>query len=364
MEESTGRRRCASVSFVGRARTPTPEPVEKSIQRRQLKRSNTSAFSFSHKAQVDYAQKEHDRKAFLAHAHLVRRQLSRMQARTIDPKGRFLKRWDIVLVCAMFWTATVTPFEVAFLKGNGGDDDRINWLLFVLNRIIESIFVLDVLLNFFIPFRLPPLKGSRWVYDSRAIACKYVRTWFALDAVTAIPVDVIIMVLDMAGYKFNRVARKSLKLFKASKLLRLIRMGVIVRRWMSRLTVDPSILELVKFLVITVFMAHWLACIWGFVGNNYNVNTPIDLSTWYVADYVKLSWVQKAQMTEALAWQLYGASLYVSMANIFGGPCEINPANCVADGTRPPKASGWGRGQLRGQLRAMGSRARSLAHAL
>ena len=112
------------------------------------------------------------------------------------------------------------------------------------------------------------------------------------------------------------------------RILRALTSGSpVVSRWVSRITMDLSVLELVKFLIITIFTAHWLACIWGFVGNHYSDNAPIDLSTWYIEDYRQLSWVQKHQMTSASPIELYCVALYVALANIFGGPTDISPAN-------------------------------------
>ena len=70
-----------------------------------------------------------------------------------------------------------------------------------------------------------------------------------------------------------------------------------------------------------------LACVWGIVGNNFSTNEPIDLDTWYVEERRRLSWVQKHQLTDARPFELYSVALYVSLSNIFGGPCEIAPAN-------------------------------------
>jgi hypothetical protein len=49
-------------------------------------------------------------------------------------QNAFFRKWDIVVVVAVLFTATVTPFEVAFLKTslNG---------LFVVNRLVDVVFL-------------------------------------------------------------------------------------------------------------------------------------------------------------------------------------------------------------------------------
>ena len=54
---------------------------------------------------------------------------------------------------------------------------------------------------------------------------------------------------------------------------------------------------------------------------------PIDVDTWYVADYDGQTWIRKHQLYNASPMQLYCVCLYVALSNIFGGPCDITPAN-------------------------------------
>lgn len=49
-------------------------------------------------------------------------------------QNAFFKRWDIVIVLALLFTATVTPFEVAFLRTS------VNTIFFV-NRAVDCVFL-------------------------------------------------------------------------------------------------------------------------------------------------------------------------------------------------------------------------------
>ena len=281
-----------------------------------------------------FSKEEHAR-----NTECVRRQLRSMQRRTIKPNGRFLRIWDRMMVLTLIWVATLTPFEVSFVPSH-----TPNWTLFVINRMVDCLFLVDIVLSFCIPFRKSPKEGGRWVYSSRAIARNYLKSWFLLDAITAVPVDVIVLALELDPSSLLAKAGRALRLLK---LARLVRLGRIVKRWLARSTIDLSVLELLKFVLMTVLMAHWLACLWGFEGNNFSSNEPIDVDTWYVESYRKLSWVQKHQLTDAQPMELCasagcgtrnpylcpapltvhlrslvgadGVSLYVALANIFGG---------------------------------------------
>lgn len=54
-----------------------------------------------------------------------------------------MRRWDVLVVVLLTYTATITPFEVAFLetKLNG-------W--FVIARFVDICFVIDMVLQFFL----------------------------------------------------------------------------------------------------------------------------------------------------------------------------------------------------------------------
>ncbi len=51
------------------------------------------------------------------------------------PQNNFHKRWDVVIVLSLLFTALVTPFEVAFLR------TQLN-VLFFINRFVDIIFLL------------------------------------------------------------------------------------------------------------------------------------------------------------------------------------------------------------------------------
>lgn len=263
-------------------------------------------------------QKELERKHYAA----LRSKLARMERRTVNPTGWKMLLWDRTMLLAMFWTATLTPFEIGFMSASS-PDDAYDWALFLCNRVIDLIFIVDLVLTFFVPYRESPRNGGRWVYDRQKIANRYLSTWFTLDAFTAIPTDLLLLLdLDVAPMQ-----HKMIRFTRTLKLLRLVRLSRIMKRLLSRSFIDPSLLELLKFFALTMMTAHWLACMWGFEGNNYSDNSPIDISTWYVESYTQLSWVQKHQLTSASPPQLYGVALFVSLSNIFGGPTDISPAN-------------------------------------
>ena len=74
--------------------------------------------------------------------------------------------WDWFTGILLLYTATWTPFEMAFLGGSGTDADHTsmdhfvaNQLylepLFLLNRLVDAAFIADIILVFFLPYTAP-----------------------------------------------------------------------------------------------------------------------------------------------------------------------------------------------------------------
>ena len=89
-------------------------------------RSNLLSFSQSNKV---------DKKKFLEEVTAVRNRLRNISRRTINPRSRFVRMWDLVMVAALISTTFITPFEVAFFEGNNIYNGPIN---FTINRLGEA----------------------------------------------------------------------------------------------------------------------------------------------------------------------------------------------------------------------------------
>jgi hypothetical protein len=91
--------------------------------------------------------------------------------------------------------------------------------------------------------------------------------------------------------------------------------------------VSFALLSLIKFSITTCVLAHWLACLWGFVGVTHGGTfTTFDNAA---ADGV--TWRQRSNVNNGVLKpspvELYGVCLFVALNNIFGGSCDISPAN-------------------------------------
>jgi hypothetical protein len=138
-------------------------------------------------------------------------------------------------VLALIFTALVTPWEVAFITASTEID-----FLFVLNRIVDSIFFFDMLAQFFImvPDDATATRsgGVRYETNRVAIARRYLRGWFLIDFPTT-----LLAVLDLLPFLTSSSdsdcggggggggALQQLKVLRVIRVLRLAKLLRLVR---------------------------------------------------------------------------------------------------------------------------------------
>ncbi|KAH8092337.1 voltage-gated potassium channel [Aureococcus anophagefferens] len=179
---------------------------------------------------------------------------------TIDPlASRAMHQWDVTVSLALVYTVLVPPAEIAFARRiNAWSATGDRWGLFLLslgNLLVWSVFVFD------------------------GITRHYLRTAFALDFVSIVPFGYLSL---LAGpYTAGREVRalKLLRLLRLTKLLRMYRTSRLLLRYRSDNTMSIGMSNIASVICGFVIASHWLACLWGYVGNN---SAPIE-NTWMAA---------------------------------------------------------------------------------
>ncbi|KAI8116741.1 Potassium voltage-gated channel protein eag, partial [Lucilia cuprina] len=92
--------------------------------------------------------------------------------------GVFKGFWDWIILVSTFYVAILVPYNAAFAKA-----DRQTM---VSDVIVEALFIVDILLNFRTTF--VSTKGEV-VSDSKMIAINYLKGWFVVDLLAALPFD-------------------------------------------------------------------------------------------------------------------------------------------------------------------------------
>merc|ERR1719247_2031892 len=95
----------------------------------------------------------------------------------------------------------------------------------------------------------------------------YLRSWFVLDVISAAPVDTAMLILEeMNLIDVEGMLMRLLRIVRLVKLFRVVRIARIINRWKTHLGLSFAVLSLIEFLVMTIVLAHWLACIYTLIG--------------------------------------------------------------------------------------------------
>lgn len=180
----------------------------------------------------------------------------------VDPRSsQFMGYWDIIGLFALIFTALVTPFEISFLEPSVNASAP----LFIINRIIDGIFLIDLVLQYFLVYEDESVADAseRWVTDRGRIFWHYTTGWFSIDLVAcAVSGFDFVGLGDVEMNEQDRMTFQVLRALRCIKLLRLLRLVRLFRRWERRLVFNYGTMALVRCVVYVLTTCHWCACVW------------------------------------------------------------------------------------------------------
>lgn len=188
----------------------------------------------------------------------------------IDPRSTFIKNWEYQILVLLLFTSTVTPFEVAFLEVSID-------ALFFINRIVDCLFLVDLLIQFNLGY-FESGGNKQPVYQRSKIAARYIFGWFLVDVISIVPFDIIGFVVGSEAVSRLKILR-ILRLLRLFKLVKLLRSAEMITKLQSRLGFKYSMMSLCKYMMIILFVSHWIACLWHVV----TVLEDENVVTWVVS---------------------------------------------------------------------------------
>lgn len=143
--------------------------------------------------------------------------------------------------------------------------------LFIINRCVDVIFILDMILQFFLMYPTEPKSATetvRWVHDPDKIAKKYLKSWFPIDALSIcvsgfdfLSIDSITGTSSSDDEEGGNVSTlrvlRIVRVARLIKLVRLVRSSRIMKRFESRTAINYGHLALFKCLVFLLVAGHW-----------------------------------------------------------------------------------------------------------
>ena len=146
------------------------------------------------------------------------------------------------MLLALFFTTFVTPFEV------GLDLETTVNALFVVNQAVNVTFLIDIVVQFFLPFQS---SQGVWEKSHSSTAANYLKSWFVIDIVSVLPLDVA-TAADAIKVKNPTVLRsvRLLRVLRLIKLLRILRTSRILTRWENRIGLTSSSKALIGYMCV------------------------------------------------------------------------------------------------------------------
>jgi hypothetical protein len=149
----------------------------------------------------------------------------------IREHSKFRTVWDCFILILIFASCILIPFQIAFRHeayrlGSG------------IIYIIDFFFFIDIFLNFFTSYRY----AGTEITDKRKTVNHYLKTLFPVDLLANFPLDAfLLMFLDIQIYSVSLVL-----IFRGFRLLRVVRLFVIFRRWEEQSWTNSGILRISK----------------------------------------------------------------------------------------------------------------------
>lgn len=103
--------------------------------------------------------------------------------------SKFKATWDWFVLALVIYTAIEIPYTTAFGEARISPFIHLSRgeYLSIANSIVDLMFIVDILINFRSTYTR---KGTdELVVDPRMIACNYLKSWFVIDLLAAIPFE-------------------------------------------------------------------------------------------------------------------------------------------------------------------------------
>ena len=295
--EGTGQMEPPALGMVGGNPSILPNPRQPSTLTRRLSRKQLTHVERQRRKDA-FREKHGAAKATLwnkqtaAFAEFIHQKQLRTRYVLVPGKTRFLVYWDVIASLALAYTAILTPFEASFLKATFGPMAlKDPW--FIANRVLDIIFCIDLILQFFIAYEALNDRGEfGFVNDHPKIVQRYLRSWFALDTFTIIvpaSLDIymtaIVPIVSAADETWNPETEdreetedgtaggtkvlsqltlfRILRCIRLVKLVRLVRASRVFARWKARLSFTVAQVAMMQICFMLLGAFHWYACIMG-----------------------------------------------------------------------------------------------------
>lgn len=256
--------------------------------------------------------------------------------------------WDLFIAILIIYSALTVPLRIGF-----SISVTPTWR--ALDVLVDALFLTDIILAFRTAYAHPA--SGALIMSPRAIAVRYLRSWFLLDVLSTVPFDVITTSMlalahggladlgdalggaDVSESGGSTAVLRSTKLLRVLRLARLLKMGRLLK--LSRVfggaasrntaitdrpasaaaILPPSLVTFLKLMMAIAIPAHFLACLFHGVSED-SVDEQKNIP-WVVAFGLSPDTPLSLNYTMSLYWALttYVSPLHMC-ADTFEPPCS------------------------------------------
>ena len=216
------------------------------------------------------------------------------------PENKLRTSWDFFVLAVTVLGAIVIPLSLVFDLSSSPAAASVLW-------IIPAVFVADILVQFNTAF----YRLGRTVTRGGSIAVRYLKSWFVMDLLAALPLGLIIN-------SFVGDPGTALLLISLNPLLKLIHSGTVLYR-IGGSRINPAILRLVLLVFWILLVAHLVSCGWIMIsGNPQNLDSvPLYIRAFYwtittltTIGYGDITPAGSVQTVFVIFIELLGAAMY------------------------------------------------------
>ena len=185
--------------------------------------------------------------------------------KVIREHSNFRISWDLLILILILISCGLIPFQIAFRHATSRLGTEIIY-------VIDFFFLIDILLNFFTSYRHQGVE----ITERHLTARHYLKHVFIVDLVANFPLDVLFLLFDDRQiYSISLIL-----ILRVFRLLRIVRLFVIFRRWQDLSWTNSGYLRITKFFVTIMLIIHWIACAWFLVPfvENFPANSWVVIS--------------------------------------------------------------------------------------